>query len=144
MGKKTNEMKKHDIQALFHKKTFPNEIFENRPVCSCVTNFCSVFSGGGISRKRKRRKEALSHFTANDPPNSNSKNRRSSVSELAHLAMSGSFLDAWKSNFFFLQVNRAFSFNKKPTCSQLKRAVSMPPPSMPLSHSFQMPKRGKN
>ena len=49
---------------------------------------------GSASRKRKRRKDAIIQLAANDPQvHLNSKNRRSSVSELAMLSMSGSFLD---------------------------------------------------
>ena len=49
---------------------------------------------GSTSRRRKRRKEALSQLAANDyNPLHQSKTRRSSVSELAMLSMSGSFLD---------------------------------------------------
>ena len=49
---------------------------------------------GSASRKRKRRKDAIIQLAANDPQvHHSSKNRRSSVSELAMLSMSGSFLD---------------------------------------------------
>ena len=56
--------------------------------------FFSPGTPGSTSRKRKRRKEALCQLAANDPlVHSTMKNRRSSVSELGMLSMSGSFLD---------------------------------------------------
>ena len=50
--------------------------------------------GSTNSRRRKRRKDALCQLAANDPNPGYPKTRRSSISEVHMLSMSGSFLDS--------------------------------------------------